>query len=83
MEAKQKAVFERLSEALRSALPEGLTAEVNQNVYAALRSACERLELVTREELEVQEAVLQRTRAKLEQLEAQVSALEDQPKPER
>ena len=83
MEAKQTAVFERLSEAVRSALPEGLTEEVNQNVYAALRSACERLDLVTREELEVQEAVLQRTRAKLEQLEAQVSALEDQLKPER
>jgi BMFP domain-containing protein YqiC len=43
---------------------------------AALQSALERLDLVTREELEVQEAVLARTRQKLEELEKKVAALE-------
>jgi len=42
----------------------------------AVRGAFERLDLVTREEFEVQEAVLRRTREKIEQLEAQVRALE-------
>lgn len=81
MSAKQKDVFDQLAAALRSALPNGLTDEVSKNLHAALRSVCERLELVTREELEVQEAVLQRTRAKVEQLEEQLSALEREIRP--
>jgi hypothetical protein len=45
---------------------------------AALQSALERLDLVTREELEVQQAVLARTREKLQELEKKIAALEKQ-----
>jgi hypothetical protein len=50
--------------------------DLERNIRAALASVFDRLDVVTREELEVQEAVLARTRTRLEQLEQQVSALE-------
>lgn len=50
--------------------------DLERNIRATLTSVFDRLDLVTREELEVQEAVLARTRARLEQLEQQVIALE-------
>lgn len=68
-------LFQRLS----SAMPKGLQMlqeDVNRNVRASLESGLARLDLVTREEFDVQSAVLARTREKLAALEAQVSALE-------
>jgi len=56
-------------------LPRG-SADLEKNVKAALTAAFDRLDLVTREELEVQEAVLARTRARLEELENRIAALE-------
>lgn len=68
--------FEEISAAIRSALPQGLAEGAEKNLRAALRAALERLDLVSREELEVQEAVLQRTRERLERLEQLVAELE-------
>lgn len=70
--------LDQISAAIRSVLPQQLTHDVRKNMNAALQSALERLDLVTREELEVQEAVLARTRQKLEELEQKVAALEQQ-----
>lgn len=50
--------------------------DVQRNIGAILRSNIARMDLVTREEFEVQAQVLARTRAKLEALEQQVAALE-------
>lgn len=50
--------------------------DLERNIRAALTGVLQRLDLVTREELEVQEAVLARTRARLEQLEQQIRTLE-------
>lgn len=61
---------------LRAALPAGLGEEVKQNLHAALKGALDRLDLVTREELEVQEQVLARTRARLTDMEQRVTELE-------
>ncbi len=69
-------LFERLSAVIGDILPADLGDEVRDSAKTALRSACERLDLVTLEEFEVQQAVLQRTREKVEQLERQVAALE-------
>jgi len=49
---------------------------MEKNLHAALQTAFAKLELVTREEFEVQQGVLARTRAKLEELEKQVAELE-------
>ena len=50
--------------------------DIEKNMRALLSSAFTRLDLVTREEFDVQRGVLLRTREKIEALEAQVAALE-------
>jgi ubiquinone biosynthesis accessory factor UbiK len=52
--------------------------DVEKNVKALLQSGLQRLDLVPREEFEVQAQVLARTREKLEALEARVTELEAQ-----
>ena len=51
---------------------EGARADLEKNFRAALQAGFSRLDLVTREEFEVQKAVLRRTREKLEALERQL-----------
>ena len=65
----------RLSEALPGGL-KALQADAEQNFRAVLQAGLSRLELVTREEFDVQAAVLRRTRENLEALEARIAALE-------
>lgn len=65
----------RLSEALPGGL-KSLKADAEENFRTVLGSVLARLDLVTREEFDVQSAVLARTREKLEALEARLAALE-------
>lgn len=51
--------------------------DTQRNLHAALADLLGRLNLVTREELEVQEAVLARTRERLREMEQRISALEE------
>jgi len=67
---------EQVLKDLGKVLPGGFAQEAESNLRAALQAALTRLNLVTREELEVQAAVLTRTRARLEELEKQVAGLE-------
>ena len=67
----------RLSSLVPPAMREG-REELQQNFKAVLQAGLGKLDLVTREEFEVQRAVLLRTREKLEVLEALVSTLEAQ-----
>jgi ubiquinone biosynthesis accessory factor UbiK len=64
--------------AMRGHAPEGLREELQQNFKAVLQAGLGKLDLVTREEFEVQRAVLLRTREKLEALEALLATLEAQ-----
>lgn len=69
----EKSLFEDISQTLWTALPEGIrqTEVALQGVFKdILTDAFSRLELVTREEFEIQKKVLARTREKVEQLEA-------------
>ena len=52
--------------------------DIEKNVKALLQSGLQRLDLVPREEFELQAQVLLRTREKLEALEARVAELEAQ-----
>ena len=52
--------------------------DIEQNLKAGLTSMLGRLDLVTREEFDVQTEVLARTREKLAQLEARLAELEKQ-----
>jgi BMFP domain-containing protein YqiC len=68
-----------LTRRLAGNLPKGLQAlqdDVNRNLRAALEAGLSKLDLVTREELDVQSAVLARTRTKLAALEQRVAELE-------
>jgi BMFP domain-containing protein YqiC len=69
--------FERLAASLSDILPPDLGSDVRANIRGALRGAFDRMDLVTREEFEVQEAVLRRSREKLAQLEQRVRELEE------
>ena len=53
-------------------------AMMQDQVKSLLQSTFARMDLVTREEFDAQQAVLARTRDRLEQLEAQLSQLEKQ-----
>ena len=71
--------FDELAKRLADLVPPGLQearADMEKNFKAALQAGLSRLDLVTREEFDVQQAVLLRTREKLEALEKQVMALE-------
>ncbi len=68
---------QRLTQLIADALPAEFGEDIRRSVRASAAAALERMNLVTREEIEVQEAVLQRTRAKLERLEARVAELEE------
>ena len=50
--------------------------DIEKNVRALLSSAFSRLDLVTREEFDVQQEVLGRTRDKLQQMETRVAEME-------
>lgn len=68
-----------LAHRLAGLLPPGLEdarADLEKNARAMLQSGLARLDLVTREEFEVQKAVLKRTREKLDALERQLDALD-------
>lgn len=70
---------ESLASKLAEAVPEGLRSmreDLESNFRAVLRSSLSKLDLVTREEFDVQEAVLAKTRDKLEALEARLQELE-------
>jgi BMFP domain-containing protein YqiC len=72
-------IFDDLSRRMAENMPQGLQAlqeDVQRNLRTGLESALGKLNLVTREEFEVQQAVLARTRAKLKALEARVAELE-------
>ena len=68
-------IARRLSERVPPGLREP-GEELQASSRAVLRSGLARLDLVTREEFEVQRAVLLRTREKLEALEGTVAELE-------
>jgi BMFP domain-containing protein YqiC len=78
-----KETIENLARTLAETLPESLKSmqkDVEKNFRAVLESSLARLDLVTREDFEVQEAILLRTRRKLDALEQKVAALEAESK---
>ena len=65
----------RLSELVPPGLKEA-RSDIEQNMKATLQSGLAKLDLVTREEFDVQRAVLLRTREKIDGLERAVQILE-------
>ena len=70
------ALARRLSSLVPGSVREGRD-ELQQNFKSVLQTGLAKLDLVTREEFDVQRAVLARTRDKLEGLERQLAELSD------
>ncbi len=67
-------LLERVPPAVRS-----LQQDLESNFRAVLREGLSKLDLVTRDEFDAQTRVLERTRSRLEELEARLAALEGTP----
>jgi len=68
--------LEDFSAKMSALLANSPVKDIEKNAKAALSGVFAKLDLVTREEFDVQAQVLARTRAKLKDLEARVTALE-------
>jgi len=66
----------RLLQAVSSVLPQELQEDTRNNVRAAMADTLAQMDVVTREEFDIQRAVLQRTREKLSALEERLSQIE-------
>ncbi len=74
--------IDKLAKTLAETLPQGLRSardDLEKNFRSVLQSSLGKLDLVTREEFEVQEAVLARSREKLDALEARLAKMESGP----
>ena len=70
-------LFEQLQGKISALLAQSPAPDLERNLKALLAGFFSRLDLVTREEFDVQRQVLLRTREKIERLEARVAELEE------
>jgi len=69
-------LLDEFNEKMKAALAQGPVADIEKNLRAMMAGWFSRLDLVTREEFDVQREVLLRTRARLSELEKKVAAME-------
>ncbi|ASP18172.1 accessory factor UbiK family protein [Neisseria sp. 23W00296] len=69
-------ILEEVSAKISATIAESPAKDVEKNVKAMLGSAFNKMDLVTREEFDIQQQVLIKTRTKLAELEARLAKLE-------
>ena len=69
-------LLDEINERMRAVFAQSPAADLEKNMRAMLAALFSRLDLVTREEFDVQSALLARTRTLLEEMERKVSELE-------
>ncbi|KPN71789.1 accessory factor UbiK family protein [Neisseria sp. 83E34] len=69
-------LFEEVSAKVSETIANSPAKDVEKNVKAMLGSAFNRMDLITREEFDIQQQVLIKTRTKLAELEERVAKLE-------
>lgn len=69
-------IFDDISSKVSEVLSQGPAKDLEKNMRAMLQAGFSKLDLVTREEFEVQQEVLTRTREKLRQMELRIGELE-------
>ncbi len=76
-------LLDDLTRRIAANLPRGFAAfqkEIEKNLRAGLEAVFQRLDLVTREEYDLQVALLERSRERLTTLEARIAELENKAK---
>jgi BMFP domain-containing protein YqiC len=79
MSDQQRMNLDDLARELAQSVPKNLRAigaDLERNFKALLKAGLDRMDLVTREEFDLQAALLERTRAKLEKIDARLAELE-------
>jgi BMFP domain-containing protein YqiC len=76
-----KRFFDELNERISEAFRNSPAQDVEKNLKAMLAAGFARLDLVLREDFEVQQKLLERAQAKLAELETRVAELESRGKP--
>lgn len=71
-------LLDEMDRRIREVLARSPAADLEKNLRALIASGLSRLDLVTREEFDVQREVLARARAKLAELEVKLNELESQ-----
>lgn len=69
-------LLDDINDRLKAVLAQSPAADLERNLRTLLGSALTRLDLVSREEFDIQRELLARTQARLQELEKQVAALE-------
>lgn len=70
-------LLDEIDQKMKEILAQSPAADIEKNMRVMLTALFSRLDLVTREEFDVQRQVLARTRDKLTQLEAELAELEN------
>ena len=74
---KMQSIANDMQTKVGDAIRQSPAKDLEKNVRGLMTQGFQKLDLVTREEFDLQTQVLAKTRAKLEELEAKVSALEN------
>lgn len=74
-------LLDEINEKVRAVMAQSPAADLEKNMRAMLAALLGRLDLVTREEFDVQRQVLARAREKITQLEARLAELEAKSNP--
>ena len=73
---KMQSIANDMQSKVSDAIKQTPAKDLEKNVRSLMTQGFQKMDLVTREEFDIQTQVLAKTRAKLEELEAKVAALE-------
>ena len=71
-----KEKLQNLSNKIRNVIKDSPINDIEDNINALLKSTFTKMDLINREEFDIQTEVLKKTRAKLEALEVKITDLE-------
>ncbi|MGK0443100.1 MAG: BMFP domain-containing protein YqiC [Bermanella sp.] len=71
-------LLDKIASQISALLPEQASQDMKHNIQQVLARQLNKLDVVSRDEFDAQQAVLLRTREKLDALEKQVAAMESQ-----
>ena len=75
-----KSKIQEISDKINKIIENSPISDIEENINALLQSTFTKLDLISREEFDVQTQVLKRTRLKLEDLEKKIDALQTKSK---